>query len=307
MAAIKNFLGKLSNFFYSIPRFFFINFYKSITRIRVFDHNKLPKDGPAIFAINHVTGADPIIVLAALKKKIYFLADSENFRTRFTEFFMRKFGNSIPVFKKRFMKNVKSFKELLLLSLTKTNKNIFLGVFPEGDLIKKDSFGKFHKGAAYLSYKTKFPIIPVYIHNLLKGPSEKRWFGRNRVMEGIIALIINSFRKIGVFIGEPIDPLAENITKDLKVLADKKTYKKIVENINRALEKEFLELKRQAEELFAIFKSKPLPKPSKENQLAQGEFVEHEASEDFSEDLFEFEEGLDQDNLEDGLAEENPS
>ncbi|MBC7333606.1 MAG: 1-acyl-sn-glycerol-3-phosphate acyltransferase [Actinobacteria bacterium] len=284
MNTIKNFFGKLSDFFYSIPRFLFINFYKSITRIRVFNQKGIPKNGSAIFAINHVTGADPIIILAALKKKIYFLADSENFRTRFTDFFMRKFANSIPVFKTRFINNVKSFKELFRLTFDKSTKNIFLGIFPEGDLIKKDEFGKFHKGAAYLSYKTKLPIIPVYIHNLLKGPGEEKWIGRNRVTEGIIALIINSFRKIGVFIGKPIYPLAENIISDFKTLTDKNKYKRIVENINKALEKQFIELKKQAEEVFSGLKAEPITDSYDENKLVNQ--PEEEMTDNLVEDEF---------------------
>jgi len=272
---MKNIIKRITDIFYSIPRILFINFYKLIIRIKIFNMKRIPKDGAAIFAINHPTGADPIIILAALKKKIYFLADSENFRTKFTSFFMRKFTNSIPVFKKEFMKNIKSFRELFSINLS---KNVFFGIFPEGNLNKKDKLEKFRKGAAYFSYKTKLPIIPIYIHNILKGPSEKRWFGRNRVIEGIIALIINTFRKIHIFIGEPIDPMAENIINDFKNLTDKKTYKHIVENINKALEEEFFELKTEADKLFGNFDEDSTEKEgnSPENPLEDNIFVEDE-------------------------------
>ncbi|MBU2634660.1 MAG: 1-acyl-sn-glycerol-3-phosphate acyltransferase [Nanoarchaeota archaeon] len=244
---------KILDIFYRTPIVLFINFYRLLIRIKIFNMDSIPEDKAGVFAINHPTGADPIILLAAVKKKIYFLADGENFRSTFTSFFMRKCTNSIPIFKKRFMKNIKSFKAVFSISL---NKNVFLGIFPEGKLNKKDKLEKFHKGAAYLSYKTKLPIIPVYIHNVLKGPSEKRLLGRNVLTEGIIALIINIFRKIHIFIGEPINPIAENIIKDSKNLTDKKSYKQIVENIHKALEEEFLELKTKADKLFS---------PSKEN------------------------------------------
>ena len=246
---IKKLIEKITDFFYSIPRILFINFYRLLIRIKIFNKNSIPKNKPVILAVNHPTGADPIILLAALKKKIYFLADAENFSTKFTKYFMTKFTNSIPIFKKDFMRNIKTFKEIFSIPIS---KNVFFGIFPEGKLNKKDSLEKFHKGAAYLSYKTKLLIIPVYIHNILKGPTEKRWFGRNVVVEGIIALIINVFRKINIFIGEPIDPIGENIMEDFKNLTDKKVYKNIVENINKALEEEFLELKLKADKLFEI-------------------------------------------------------
>ena len=232
------------NFIYNFPRVLLINSYKLFTRIRVIDPKKIPKEKSAIFAFNHTTGADPIIALGALKKKLYFIADSDRFRTRFTNFFFRKFTNSIPVFKKEFLKNTGSFKELISLSM---QNKIFFGIFPEGTLVKKGLFGKFHSGAAYLSYKTKIPIIPVYIHNIHRGPKPGSRCDKNPILEGTCSLLLNTFRRINVFIGAPIEPVAENILADIKELADKKSYKTIIENITLKLEEEFRELKKEAE------------------------------------------------------------
>jgi len=247
---VKISISKIANIFCDIPRILFVNYYRLLIRIRVINIKRIPNDKSAIFAINHVTGADPIIILAVLKKKIYFMADSENFRNRFTNFFMRRFTNSVPIFKKQFMKNIKSFKELFSIS---AKKNVFFAVFPEGRLNKKGKFEKFHKGAAYLSYKTKLPIIPIYIHDILKGPDEKRWIGRNNVAEGIVALMLNTFRKIYIFVGKPIDPLTKSISEEFKNLTDKKVYKQITEDIHKALEDEFLELKEEADDLSSLY------------------------------------------------------
>ena len=123
-------------------------------------------------------------------------------------------------------------------------------------MYKQDKFGKFRGGAAYLSYKTKLPIIPVYLHNLSKGPGENTWLGRHLVAEGIMSLFMNTFRKVHVFIGEPIDPVAENIMEDLKELADKNAYKKAIQQITQELEEEFQELRIEADKLFTGKKSK---------------------------------------------------
>ena len=117
-------------------------------------------------------------------------------------------------------------------------------------LNKKGGFKKFHKGAAYFSYKTKLPIIPIYMHNTIISPDSKKWIWTNRISRGIISIIINSFRKINIFIGEPIDPIAENIMQEFKDFTDPKIHKKIINNINSAMEKEFLELASEADDLF---------------------------------------------------------
>ena len=244
----KNLIKKISDFFYSIPEVLFINFYRLFTRTRILNKKRLAGNRSAIFAINHTADADPIILLAATKKRICFLAESENFGNRLTNFFMRKFANCIPVFKSQFSKNVKSFKELFYLS---NKKNVFFGIYPEGMVNKKAYFKQFRKGAAYFSYKTKLPIIPIYLHNTNRGPDSKRWIWTNRITRGISSIIANTFRRINVFIGEPIDPIAENIIKDFEGLADEKTYKQITENIHRALKEEFSELKREADVLFS--------------------------------------------------------
>ncbi|MDZ7838462.1 MAG: lysophospholipid acyltransferase family protein [Actinomycetota bacterium] len=244
---MKKLAAKLSEFFYSLPRTLFISLYKKLVRIRIFNYWRLPQDRPAILAINHTTGADPIIILAAVKKKIYFLADSDNFRFRFTNFFMRKFAGSIPIFKEHFSKNIKSFRELFALN---EGKAFFYGVFPEGKLNKEGKLAKMDKGAAYLSYKTNLPIIPLYIQNQARGPSKNSWLGKNRVAEGIFALLNNTFRKINIMVGDPIYPMADNIMESVKDLADKKTYKQIIDEIHGALEQEFFKLESESEDLF---------------------------------------------------------
>lgn len=243
----RNLIKKISDFFYSVPVILFINFYKLFTRTRVFNTKRLPKGKSVILAINHTADADPIILLAAIKRKICFVAESENFGNWLTSFFMRKFANCVPVFKEQFLKNVKSFKELFHIS---KNKNVFFGIFPEGVLNKKNGFKKLQKGAAYLSYKTKLPIIPIYMHNTNRGPESEKWIWTNRITRGIISIIMNAFRKIHIFIGEPINPIAENIIEEFKDFTDPGIYKKIINNINDALEKEFLELESEADDLF---------------------------------------------------------
>jgi 1-acyl-sn-glycerol-3-phosphate acyltransferase len=161
---------------------------------------------------------------------------------------MRRFANSTPIFKKEAQKNVRSFKELFLIS---RRKKIFFGIFPEGDLFKKGKFGKFHNGAAYLSFKTKIPIVPVYMHNINVGPTNESWVGRHPVFEGIASLFMNTYRRIHVFVGDPIDPMAENILEELSELTDKNEYKKVIDKITEELEKEFLELKEEALEKFS--------------------------------------------------------
>lgn len=243
----KKILKKIPDFLYSFPRILFINFYKLFTRIKIFNKKRLAGRNSAIFAINHTADADPIVLLAAIKKKICFLAESENFGNWLSNLFMSKFANCVPVFKNRFSKNVKSFKKLFNAS---REENVFFGIFPEGVLSNKDRFKEFKKGAAYLSYKTGLPIIPVYMHNMIKAPESKRWIWTNRITRGIISLTMNTFKRINIFIGKPIDPAGWSMPGRHKDCMQPGAYREIIYNINKALEEEFLKLADEADELF---------------------------------------------------------
>ncbi|MCK5566543.1 MAG: hypothetical protein KAI62_01440, partial [Actinomycetia bacterium] len=54
-----------------------------------------------------------------------------------------------------------------------------------------------------------------------------------------------------VFIGDPINPTAENIIDDFKDLVDAKNYKATLDDINRALLEEFSGLQDEADDMFS--------------------------------------------------------
>ena len=238
-------MKKIKEFFYALPRIIIINIFKLIIRIKVFNYVRIPVNEQVIFAINHITGADPILVMAALRKKLIFFAISDDFKNKFTNFFFRKVGNAIPVFQKESFRNFTSFKELIS---NKGRKGFDFAVFPEGKLNKTNIYDNFKKGAAYFSYKTKLRIVPVYIQNI-KGLKAGIKLEENKVTEGIIALGFNLFRRVNIFVGNPIDPIAESILNDLRELNDKKNYREMVTAIHEEMEKNFWDLQDEADEI----------------------------------------------------------
>ena len=236
-------MKNIKEFLYALPRIIIVNIFKAIVRIRVFNYARIPEDEQVIFAINHITGADPILVMAALNKKLIFFAISDDFENKFTNFFFRKVGNSIPVFQKDYSKNFASFKELIS---NKGKQGFDFVVFPEGRLNKTNIYKDFKKGAAYFSYKTKLRIVPIYIQNI-KGLKAGTKLEENKVTEGIIALALNLFRRVNIFIGNPMDPIAQNIIDDFRELKDKKSYRETVDDIHEEMERNFWDLQDEAE------------------------------------------------------------
>jgi 1-acyl-sn-glycerol-3-phosphate acyltransferase len=238
-------MKNIKEFFYALPRIIIINIFKLIIRIKVFNYARIPVNEQVIYAINHITGADPILVMAALRKKLIFFAISDDFKNKFTNFFFRKVGNAIPVFQKETFHNFTSFKELIS---NKGRKDFDFAIFPEGKLNKTNIYDNFKRGAAYFSYKTKLRIVPIYIQNI-KGLKAGLRLEENKVTEGIIALGFNLFRRVNIFVGNPVDPIAESILNDFRELKDKKSCKEMVEKIHEEMEKNFWDLQDEAEEI----------------------------------------------------------
>ncbi|MHB1376082.1 MAG: lysophospholipid acyltransferase family protein [Candidatus Humimicrobiaceae bacterium] len=238
-------MKNVKEFFYALPRIIIVNIFKAIVRIKVFNYTRIPANEQVIFVINHITGADPILIMAALKKKLIFFAISDDFKNKFTNFFFRKVGNSIPIYQKEYSRNFTSFKELMSI---KGRKGVDFAVFPEGKLNKTNIYEDFKKGAAYFAYKTKLRIIPVYIHNV-RGLKASTKLEENKVTEGILALGLNLFRRVNIFIGNPMDPIAENIVSDFMELKNKKSYREMVTEIHEEIEQNFWDLQDEAEEI----------------------------------------------------------
>jgi 1-acyl-sn-glycerol-3-phosphate acyltransferase len=238
-------MKKIKEFFYALPRVIIVNIFKLIIRIKVFNYARIPANEQVIFVINHITGADPILVMAALKKKLIFFAISDDFKNKFTNYFFRKVGNAIPVYQKKYSQNFASFKELLS---NKGRKGFDFAIFPEGKLNKTNVYEDFKKGAAYFAYKTNLRVIPVYIQNI-KGLKAGTNLEENKITEGIFALAVNLFRRVNIFIGNPMDPIAENILNDFKDLKDSKSYREIVDDIHEEIERNFWNLQDESEEI----------------------------------------------------------
>lgn len=106
-------------------------------------------------------------------------------------------------------------------------------------------------GILFISFYKFFTRTRIFNKRRLAG-NKSIIFAINHTTDAdpIISLIRNSFRKINIFIGEPIDLIAENIIEEFKDFTRPGTYKEIINNINKALEEEFLNLKSEADNLF---------------------------------------------------------
>jgi long-chain acyl-CoA synthetase len=125
----------------------------------------IPKDSTVIFAPNHQSFLDGVVLMAILKrrmrKKTYVIAKDKNFKSRFRQSFARR-ANIILI-------NInRNLKETLqqMATIVKEGNNIV--IFPEGARSRDGALMAFKKTFAIISKEMHIPVVPVMIDGSYK-------------------------------------------------------------------------------------------------------------------------------------------
>jgi 1-acyl-sn-glycerol-3-phosphate acyltransferase len=161
----------------------------------------VPLRGPLIIVANHLSNADPPVLMASLPRRVLFMAKRGLFQNPFTAFLLRSVG-AFPL--SRDGRDVGA----LVWALRLLQRGHALVLFPEGTRSRDGCLKRGLSGVAYLALKSQAPILPVAITGTERIPGFWR-----------IAL---PFCRIGVRIGSPFTlpqiegeasrPLLEHLT-----------------------------------------------------------------------------------------------
>ena len=142
-------------------------FYKIIKPIaylfvKIFFHptviglENIPKDGRILLAGNHTKWKDPVMLVGIVKREIHFLAKIELFKGVLKPFMIGM--GAIPVNRKIHDKNP------LVKAIECLNKDLCVGIFPEGTVNKTDNvILPFKVGAVKAAIETNSCIVPFVI------------------------------------------------------------------------------------------------------------------------------------------------
>ena len=131
----------------------------------------IPKHGGVIYACNHRSYADPILLTLCVRKRFCYLAKEELFSSPVKAFFLRLLGAYPVVRGQGDMKVIDDSVERL-----KSGKN--LAIFPEGTRSKDGKLGRGKSGVALIASKTHADVVPVAV---VYGENEKLHF-RSKVI-----------------------------------------------------------------------------------------------------------------------------
>lgn len=140
----------------------------------------LPKEGPVIVAINHVSLWDPLLVGCGLDRQVWYMAKEELFAIPVLGWVIKQWG-AFPV------KRGKGDTSAIRQSLAVLKDGRVLGVFPEGTRSKTGEMQKGLPGIVLLMEKTQAPIVPIKVY-------------------GTKHLLTKGWGKLGMVVGKPLMP-----------------------------------------------------------------------------------------------------
>jgi 1-acyl-sn-glycerol-3-phosphate acyltransferase len=148
--------GDLLTWLFYLLRPFLGTFFKTVWMVwRPKGKNRIPK-GKVIIASNHVSKADPAVMMSFFWKPVKFLAKEELFQNPLSGFFYRSIGQ-IPV--KRGGGDIEAFES----ALKELEKRRRVGIFPEGTRGNGRKMLRAHTGAVRLALLSGAPIVPMGI------------------------------------------------------------------------------------------------------------------------------------------------
>lgn len=115
---------------YSIIRFIFSPIIRGLARIKATGSEHIPGQGATIFAANHLSHVDPILVIASSRRKVHYLAKDGHFKNFFLRMFMNLTGQ-IETHREA------GGDEALASASDVLASNSALGIFPEGTRSKR--------------------------------------------------------------------------------------------------------------------------------------------------------------------------
>ncbi|MGI6493044.1 MAG: lysophospholipid acyltransferase family protein [Pelotomaculum sp.] len=116
----------------------------------------IPVTGGVLLAANHVSYWDPVAIVCAIERQVYFMAKAELFNIPIIGYAVRVSG-AFPV------RRDATDRRALRTALRLLQQGEVVGIFPEGTRNKSEGTLQPHLGAAMLALKTGVPVVPIAV------------------------------------------------------------------------------------------------------------------------------------------------
>ena len=186
----------------SIARFLLLFMF----RIKTVGIENVPKSGGVIYAANHKSCYDPIVIAATSKRQLTFMGKKELFKFKPFGYILKSLG-AFPV--NRGKGDVGAVKT----GLTILKQEKVMMIFPEGKRINKGEVVPAKPGVAMFAIHAKVPVVPIKIEG------EYRFMHRIKIIYGKPMYFDEYYgQKLS---SEKLQELSQNILDTIYGLGDK--------------------------------------------------------------------------------------
>lgn len=117
---------------------------------------RVPMDGPLLVVANHLSNADPPLLVIAFPRTIFFIGKSELFRLPVLGWLLRRFGG-FPVVRGS------ADRGAIRHALAVLDQGIAMGIFPEGGRSRTAALVPAYPGVGLIALQSGAPVLPVAI------------------------------------------------------------------------------------------------------------------------------------------------
>lgn len=150
--------------------------------IRCYHVSETPRSGGVIFAANHQSFIDPILIGISQRRLLFYLARDTLFRSRLSTAFLKSL-NTWPV-----ARESHSPRQGIDICLRALRAGQPLLLFPEGTRTSDGAMGKLKRGIALIARQSGCPVVPVYVDGAFEVWPRHRLLPR----QGPIRLFVGS-------------------------------------------------------------------------------------------------------------------
>lgn len=167
------------------------------------DRVALPLKRSHVVAANHLNGADSIVLLVALRTRLFFATALRWFAGRFRRFIMEELCDAIPLEPGKPIASLAGVRDCIRT----LQSGGCIGIYPEGQFTPDGRIREVYDGAAYLAVRSGAPILPVHIRNLRTEQKVDATTVSTEAWTGFLTVVEQLFNTdIEVVLGDPILP-----------------------------------------------------------------------------------------------------
>jgi 1-acyl-sn-glycerol-3-phosphate acyltransferase len=181
----------------------------TLYRIRAVDTDRIPAEGAAVLACNHVSFVDAVLIMGESPRPIRFVMDHRIFRMPLANWFFRN-AKAIAIAPAR------EDPQMLARANERIDAALADGdlvcIFPEGRITYDGELSPFRRGVAQIVERTPVPVIPMALRGLW-GSFFSRYGGAafSRPVEARLRRGLRS--RVELIVGEPVPP--DEVTPEL--------------------------------------------------------------------------------------------